>query len=81
MVESLLSEFGRLAGLTVPSPEHAEAHFWKYAKPSDETLSHNLVDVDSKVVVAGDAFRGGRIEGAWLSGRDAAGELLRLLRV
>jgi hypothetical protein len=47
-------------------------HRWRYATPLDPQPDPCLVKADGRLVFAGDAFGGPRIEGAFLSGRAAA---------
>ena len=59
------------AGQANPS----DAHRWMYARPEAEIGVDCLVDIDRGLALAGDAYRGGRVEGAWLSGLAAARQL------
>jgi predicted NAD/FAD-dependent oxidoreductase len=52
----------------------AELKRWRYAGPAT-TLDGGCFQVARDLVVAGDAFHGAKVEGAWLSGRDAADHL------
>ncbi len=47
-------------------------HRWRYATPLEPHPEPCLVKADGRLVFAGDAFGGPRIEGAFLSGRAAA---------
>lgn len=50
------------------------AHRWRYARPweSQEPFESECIAADSGMIFAGDYVNGGRVEGAWLSGRAAA---------
>ncbi len=71
-----------LAGLLADAAAHlrgaevvaAELKRWRYARPAT-TLDGGWLTVACDVVVAGDAFHGAKVEGAWMSGRDAADHL------
>lgn len=54
------------------------AHRWRYARPwdKDEGIRTGFVKVRSNLWVCGDYLLGGRVEGAWRSGRLAAQDLL-----
>ena len=54
-----------------------QSHFWKYSKPIATHPEPFIVANESpSLVIAGDAFAGPRIEGAFLSGWEAANYLL-----
>lgn len=52
-------------------------HRWRYATPVEPYPEPCLSQADGRLVFAGDAFGGPRIEGAFLSGRAAAAAVLR----
>ena len=58
----------------------ALAHRWRYALVDPHAEPRALGDDRAGVVLAGDWLGGGRVEGAFLSGRRAAAGLLRSLR-
>ncbi|MEM7811098.1 MAG: FAD-dependent oxidoreductase [Planctomycetota bacterium] len=72
---SLLAEFGRVAGKPLPTPSLLKGHRWLYAF-CDTPRADGCVAEDG-LIVAGDWCHGARIEGAFLSGVDAAGRVLR----
>lgn len=73
IADSLPKELGRLTGVPLPRVVHRDAHQWRFALPDSELEAGVLVDRDRRLVLAGDAYCGGRIEGAYLSGVAAAG--------
>lgn len=78
VLELLLAEFWRITGLREQHLEHRDAHRWRYALPApvDGPVEATWVDVERRLALAGDACVGGRIEGAFLSGRAAARAIL-----
>ena len=72
VVAGLLAEAaGHLGGAQVVA---AELKRWRHARPAT-TLEGGCLDVACDLVVAGDAFSGAKVEGAWLSGCAAADRL------
>ena len=67
-LDDLLGEFERLTGTPVVT---ATAHRWRYSMPTNP-LDVGFLDVGSGVWLAGEAFSGARIEGAFTSGRAVA---------
>lgn len=65
---------------TTATPVHV--HRWRYARPTDVVAEGFLLDQagGAPLVFAGDAFWGGRIEGAALSGLQGAAALAAVLR-
>ncbi len=60
------------------TPVTAQAHRWGYAKPRSTFPENHYYLKEKNLIMAGDAFGGGRIEGAALSGLAAADRLLGL---
>jgi len=57
---------------------HAEVHRWRYATPETPHPERCLVAGGGRILLAGDAFGGPRVEGAFLSGLAAARALARV---
>ena len=71
---ALLYAFGQLSG---PAPQDWTAHRWRYADtepPLDEGCAWRP---DIGLGLCGDWLNGGKVEGAWLSGRALAEHVLR----
>jgi renalase len=53
-------------------------HRWRYAKPTGRTHADSILDLThaAPVAIAGDGLAGGRVEGAALSGLDAAARMI-----
>ncbi|TBV00854.1 NAD(P)/FAD-dependent oxidoreductase [Phytopseudomonas dryadis] len=76
VIEHLHGAFAELIGCAVPAPLFAMAHRWLYARPSSAHQWGALADADLGLYVCGDWCLSGRVEGAWLSGQEAARKLL-----
>lgn len=70
--DALVEEFEGLLGDRLPPRTVTQVHLWRYARggPAGGVPPTELLD--RGLVLAGDAWRGGRIEGAVLAGLDAA---------
>lgn len=55
-----------------PNPTALQAHRWRYARVEGQAPHAAYHDASSGLAVAGDWLAGGRVEGAWRSGRAAA---------
>lgn len=60
----------------LPRVRLRRAHLWRYARPVDRDGPGALYDSQRRMGVCGDALNGGRVEGAFLSGRAVAGRIL-----
>ncbi|UTW09136.1 NAD(P)/FAD-dependent oxidoreductase [Pseudomonas benzenivorans] len=76
VVEHLLGAFAEMIGCTVPAPSFSLAHRWLYARPGNAHQWGALADADLGLYACGDWCLSGRVEGAWLSGQEAARKLL-----
>ncbi|MGA0092730.1 MAG: NAD(P)/FAD-dependent oxidoreductase [Chthoniobacterales bacterium] len=69
----LLGVAGRIAREDLASPSAFFLQRWRYALGAgDRTGAAHLFPGEAPLVLAGDAIAGGKIEGAWESGREAA---------
>lgn len=73
IVNRLLERAGHLARADLSTPQSRFLQRWRYALgPQTAGEPARLVSGTPPLVLAGDAIAGGKIEGAWLSGREAA---------
>ena len=73
IVRQLLEHAGHLAGADLSAPQLFFLQRWRYALcPETEGEPARLIASTPPLVLAGDAIAGGKIEGAWLSGKAAA---------
>jgi len=59
--------------------KHRALHFWKYAMSEKNNNLGSLFDEDLKVIVCGDWCMNGKVEGAFLSAKNAANKLLKYI--
>jgi predicted NAD/FAD-dependent oxidoreductase len=67
----LLQAFAQVSG---PAPDAWTAHRWRYAQPQPALHRGCVWDADIALGLCGDWLNGGKVEGAWLSGRALARE-------
>ncbi|MBA4742612.1 MAG: FAD-dependent oxidoreductase [Azoarcus sp.] len=70
---SMVGAFGELGA---PPPDHWVLHCWRFAHSPDAPVVGPQWDTDARIGLAGDWLMGGRVEGAWLSGRKLAERIL-----
>jgi len=80
VVRQMLARAGEMAGTDFCSPEDYFLQRWRFAQPvaARNTGLAPIFGEPAPLILAGESFAGGKIEGAWLSGRAAgrrAGEL------
>lgn len=80
VLEHLHGAFAELLHCTMPAPSFGLAHRWLYARPSSSHEFGVLADADLGLFVCGDWCLSGRVEGAWLSGQEAARRLIEHLQ-
>ncbi|MGH8435334.1 MAG: NAD(P)/FAD-dependent oxidoreductase [Pseudomonas sp.] len=80
VIEQLHGAFAELIGCAVPAPAFSLAHRWLYARPVSSHEWGALADADLGLYACGDWCLSGRVEGAWLSGQEAAKRLLEHLQ-
>lgn len=71
---SLLAAFAALGG---PAPLAATAHRWRYADTEPALTQGSWWDAQMRLGLCGDWLHGGKVEGAWLSGRALAQQVLK----
>jgi predicted NAD/FAD-dependent oxidoreductase len=78
--DAMLAAASEITGENLATPEAMFLQRWRYAQAEDAALEPDFlaIDAEAPLMVAGDALAGGKIEGAWLSGRAAAEALLRV---
>jgi len=72
----MLSAASSLTGLTLETAPHQVLHRWLYA--SNKSSPNVACLGEGDIILCGDWCQGGRVEGAWLSGRAAARRFLSL---
>ncbi|MET1078329.1 MAG: NAD(P)/FAD-dependent oxidoreductase [Pseudomonas sp.] len=80
VTEQLYGAFAELIGCAVPQAAFSVAHRWLYARPTSAHQWGALADADLGLYACGDWCLSGRVEGAWLSGQEAARKLLEHLQ-
>jgi renalase len=80
VTEQLHGAFAEMIGCAVPAPTISLAHRWLYARPATAHQWGVLADADLGIYACGDWCLSGRVEGAWLSGQEAAKRLLEHLQ-
>lgn len=76
----LLAAFENIAGRPLPASRFLQSHRWRYSLGSDPAERKTLVDRENRLIVCGDWLSGGRVEGAFLSGFDAAAKVQDVVR-
>jgi renalase len=77
VIRDLLQAFTGSTGLALPKTKLAIAHRWRYARgAAPDRQSGFLHHAETRLTLIGDWLYDGRVEGAFLSGWDAAESLL-----
>jgi renalase len=71
---ALLHAFAALGG---PTPQGHTAHRWRYADAASALTIGCAWDSGARIGLCGDWLNGGKVEGAWLSGRAMARRMLQ----
>jgi hypothetical protein len=71
---ALLTAFAALGG---PAPLAATAHRWRYADTEPALTQGSWWDAQMRLGLCGDWLHGGKVDGAWLSGRALAQQVLK----
>jgi predicted NAD/FAD-dependent oxidoreductase len=74
---AIIAAASQLTGYDLTKAKYTTIHRWLYAAVSKGTGQACLADESEKLVVCGDWCLGGRVEGAWLSGKAAAEQVLK----
>lgn len=69
VASALIEAFRKLGG---PSPEQWSAHRWRYADTDPALNSISSWNANAGLGICGDWLNGGKVEGAWISGRALA---------
>jgi predicted NAD/FAD-dependent oxidoreductase len=71
--EALLVRASEMSGEDLREPESIFLQRWRYAMPVHPPDGPPVLsfDLPAPLILAGESFAGGKIEGAWLSGRTA----------
>jgi renalase len=75
---ALLQAFGEIGA---PAPQAATAHRWRYARAEPPLNEGCAWHADSGLGLCGDWLNHGTVEGAWLSGRRLAQQVLQSARI
>lgn len=79
VASTLMREFAAITGSRLRNMKLVRTHRWRYARPdpgAPQTSQRFARVPESALLLAGDWLAGGRVEGAWLSGRAAADALI-----
>jgi photolyase PhrII len=77
LLEPLLDAFAVAVGRELPATVYDAVHRWRYALPTRPLDDRSVFDADLGLGLCGDWCGGPRVEGAWRSGTDLAGRILR----
>ena len=81
--KELVDDFLDLSGISRDDITYKASHFWRYAKPEQDDIQNEgfYLSPSNKLAFIGDYLMGGRVEGAFLSGRNLATSINRLGKV
>ena len=75
----LIKKVSSILNCELNNYDHKALHFWKYAMSEKNNKLGSLLDEDLKAIVCGDWCMNGKVEGAFLSARDAVNKLLKYI--
>lgn len=79
LADALVAEFAAATAQRAADMTVVRTHRWRYARPGPGAPDADQLcwtDTAAGLAIAGDWLAGGRVEGAWLSGREAARRLI-----
>ncbi len=76
VAQALLAAFFDVLGGSTHEPEYLAGHRWTFARPTGDTGADCVWHANHAIALAGDWCRGGRVEGAFLSGIAAANRII-----
>ena len=76
----LLQEVSAVTGIDCDDAHFCQLQRWRYANVDKQEGSASFVDSQHRLAGCGDWFRRGRVEAAFLSGRDVARQLQQLMK-
>ena len=79
VIAHMLAEIKRVTGLELDQARHVMLHRWRYANTPKQEGACSLIDPARQLAACGDWCVHGRVEAAYLSGRDAARQISELL--
>jgi predicted NAD/FAD-dependent oxidoreductase len=77
VIERLAAAFAQVLGSELPPADHHQAQRWLYARPAHQQNFCALSDPAQGLFACGDWCLAGRVEGAWLSGQEAARQIMQ----
>ncbi|MEM9410795.1 MAG: FAD-dependent oxidoreductase [Planctomycetota bacterium] len=80
VAQLILEAFWAALGVDSMPPAFINAHRWKFARSAKPGSKINTFDSSKGIAVCGDWTQGDRVEGAFLSGMNAAGRIMGSLR-
>jgi len=77
--DHLIKQVSDILNCKLNNYEHKALHFWKYAMSEKNNNLGSLLDEDFKIIVCGDWCMNGKVEGGFLSAKDAVNKLLKYI--
>lgn len=76
VIAAVQQALAQILGCDLPEPVFSHAHRWLYARPAEDCQWGALAAPELGLYACGDWCLGGRVENAWLSGRQVARTLV-----